>query len=183
MRRAAYLLLAADSSYPEDGKGQRTSMSAGNASTTWQYDARGCKTQAQYNVNGLTRTFGWSYDSGDRMTTMTYPSGEVVNTSYNDAWQATDLTGSLGDYYVTDANYNAAGQLERLAFNDNATNQWWDYDPATQRLLNLSVDDTNPDNGVFLDLGYTYDAAGNITTITIGCGTRSSASRMTNATG
>ena len=76
--------------------------------------------------------------------------------------------------FVTNIDYNAKGQRERIAYGNGATTTY-DYDPLTFRLTRLMT--TRPaglnglasqlftDPAVVQDLRYTYDPAGNITRI------------------
>ena len=63
--------------------------------------------------------------------------------------------------FVTDIDYNAKGQRERIAYG-NGVATTYAYDPLTFRLIRLH---TLRGNEALQDLSYTYDPAGNITHI------------------
>jgi RHS repeat-associated protein len=155
-----------------NGKGQRTAMSLGGASTAWQYDSRGRTTRADYSVLTLaTQTFQWTYDSADRITQITYPSsvafpsGEQVTYEYDPAWRPTRLHSVhyLVDY-VSNPHYTALDQPQDWTLG-NGLRQTWQYDSVMARLARLQVG-TAGSPASLSDRGYTYDAAGNVKTIT-----------------
>ena len=55
------------------------------------YDERSRQTSLSQTVAGTTLTMGMGYDSADRLTTQTYPGGEVVTTTYDAAGRALSL--------------------------------------------------------------------------------------------
>jgi hypothetical protein len=69
----------------------RTTLSRSGATTSWTYDARGRMDTATYTIPGLSgsRAFNWDHDSADRVTKLTYPSGEQVYATYDAAWRPT----------------------------------------------------------------------------------------------
>ncbi|MFZ1710459.1 MAG: RHS repeat domain-containing protein, partial [Anaerolineae bacterium] len=88
-------------------------MSDTSGITSWVYDARGRLVQESKYVNGTgggTFMTQWSYDSADRMTSLTYPDGEVVNYTY--AAQGLVKTAIGKNTYVGDTAYNVLGQVE-----------------------------------------------------------------------
>ncbi|KAB8145948.1 hypothetical protein F8S13_02405 [Chloroflexia bacterium SDU3-3] len=149
------------------GKGQRLSMETiGGERTDWQYDARGRKTGATHTIDGQTTSFGWAYDSGDRLTNITYPSvngaaPEVVTYGYDAGWRPISLQSnrSGAQPYVASTQYTAADATDQWTLGNGLT-QDWSYDPATLRLTHVQVGTSG-----ILDRSYTYDAVGNITTI------------------
>jgi RHS repeat-associated protein len=155
-----------------NGKGQRTSISVpSGASATFTYDARGRKTGATHTAPGLTgtRIFGWGYDSGDRLTTLTYPAvggvTEQLTYSYDGAWRPTQVCSnrSGAPCYAELATYTALSQPEQWTL-DNGLLQDWVYSSPMQRLAQLKVGGGAPAS-VF-DRSYGYDNVGNVTAIT-----------------
>ena len=67
-----------------------------------------------------------------------------------------------GTTFVTDIDYNAKGQRELIEYG-NGVRTTYDYDPLTFRLIDLKT--TRDSDGDLQDLCYTYDPAGNITSI------------------
>ncbi len=91
------------------------------------YDALGrVQGQHQYHKNaadtdwGNVYTTSRTYDLASHVKSQTYPSGRVVNYSYNTAEQLTNFSGNLGDgttrTYVSSATYNPAGLKEREGY-------------------------------------------------------------------
>ncbi len=64
--------------------------------------------------------------------------------------------------FVTNIDYNAKGQREKIEYG-NGAQTIYDYDPLTFRLTNLKT--TRATSSQLQDLFYTYDPAGNITSI------------------
>ncbi|MCC6627964.1 MAG: hypothetical protein IT340_11245, partial [Chloroflexi bacterium] len=73
---------------PPVGRGRRTVAATSAAARTGSHDARGRVSDTDHHVNlpGGGAVYGHvahTDDSADRLTTTTYPSGEVVTTSYD----------------------------------------------------------------------------------------------------
>ena len=82
--------------------------------------------QTQYYRDAADTTWGTAYttsrtyDLASNVKSQTYPSGRVVNYTYNAASQLSDFTGNLGDgtsrNYATGIKYNERGQMMRETF-------------------------------------------------------------------
>ncbi|MFL5800699.1 MAG: polymorphic toxin-type HINT domain-containing protein [Roseiflexaceae bacterium] len=151
------------------GIGQRTAMSVpSGASSSWEYDARGRKTEATHTIpvgaTNYTRVFGWAYDSADRISSVTYPTvggtTEVVSYVYDAAWRPRSACTSRGGCYVSSATYTALDQPDQWTFG-NTLVQDWVYSSPTQRMQQLLVGA----NGSVFNRSYTYDNGGNVQTI------------------
>lgn len=102
---------------------------------------------------------------------------ETLTHRYNSAGLQTELSGA--SKYLLAANYTALGQVGEFQLGTSAaegTKRVFltrTYEEGTGRLLNAAVDDQT--RGPVQDLAYTYDQAGNVTSITdnadIGTGT------------
>jgi len=120
-----------------------------------------------------------TFDALNRPVTLTTPDDTVIRPSYNEAnlleTLAVNLQGTVtATVFVTDIDYDAKGQRERIEYGNGATTNH-DYDPLTFRLTRLIT--ARPANlngvatqifksaGTVQDLRYTYDPAGNITRI------------------
>ena len=109
--------------------GQRTSMSVPGGASSWSYDARGRKISATDSIPGLagTRSFGWAYDSADRLTTLTYPSlgglSEHLTYSYDAAWRPSSLCSDPTGHpcYVNGASYTALDQPDGWSLGNSLT--------------------------------------------------------------
>ena len=147
-----------------DGRGQRTTTMNTNTGTRHAFDERGRRVSTTATVAGLSesRVFEWTYDSADRVQTMTYPAlpgnaaREQVTYTYDAAWRQIGLGGLAT--YAQNATYTALDQPLTTPLG-NGTTQAWTYDPVMQRLQASTVG-----NGA-LDRSYTYDNVGNVTTI------------------
>jgi YD repeat-containing protein len=100
------------------------------ARVAWEYDARGRVTREWRTVMGVitgTQT-RYGYDALDRVITTSYPSGEVVTTTYDAGGRPSGLTTSLTPgTYASGAVYNALGHLTWLNLGNGLTqhsNYW-----------------------------------------------------------
>jgi RHS repeat-associated protein len=155
------------------GKGKRTGMSdALSGTATWFYgDNRGRLTKETRTFSGYNNIFGpyvteWAYDSGDQMTSMTYPYGEVVNYTYRPQMAVNTVIGN--STYVQDTQYDAAGRTVLRTLGANQQITWYNYNswttqggrlkemrsgtPGTYATANPSIQ----------YLEYDYDAVGNV---------------------
>ncbi len=93
-------------------------------------------------------------------------SAETVSTQYDSANMPSLMTGSIGfGVYVARADYDAFGNptAQDLGSTKGAVvTQAWD--PVTGRLTRVAVDREDID-GTEIDLNYTYDPAGNVTSV------------------
>jgi len=145
------------------GRGQRTGMTYPGGTATYHYDRRGRVTEERRTFEGLgTYTTRYTHDAMDRVTTLTYPDGEVVAQTYNVAGQPATLTGA--DAYVKGTTYNALGQLEALDLGNDLTTHYDYFDAAgNHRLERIRVQEDG--GATHFDLAYGYDDVGNVTSI------------------
>jgi RHS repeat-associated protein len=111
-------------------------------------------------------TTSYVYDSFGRMKTLTYPDGEVLSYSYDAGGEVRRAVGRKAGStyeYVRRLEYNTFGQRAFLELGNGTTTQWA-YRDDNRRLL--SVKSVLPAGKLFQNLGYTYDAVGNIKTLT-----------------
>ncbi|MDQ5824344.1 MAG: NBR1-Ig-like domain-containing protein [Chloroflexota bacterium] len=147
--------------------GQRTTMAryAANghevAAAWFNYNARGRQAKVDYRTGQLSatlRTFTWAYDSADRVTNMTYPTGEAVTYTYDAAWRQTSVCGTT--CYASGAQYTALDQPKSFTLG-NGLVQGYEYEGVMQRLWKLKVGTTaNPTS--ISNRTYGYDAVGNV---------------------
>jgi YD repeat-containing protein len=154
-----------------NGVGHRTSMTDASGSTTaWTYDARGRVIQETKNIPGFTPFLtSWTYNLANMPITMTYPDGEVLNYTYNSQMLLNSMSGI--NSYITSSNYDDVGRMTNRQLGNGLTQtySYYQWDEAALvdnqsiaqggRLKSTSV-------GTIQSLGYIYDAAGNIRTIT-----------------
>ncbi len=113
-----------------------------------------------------TRTFEtqFSYDSWNRMQTITYPDSEQVDYYYNLGGNLREVKNSEFKY-IEDIKYDHYEQRVYLKYG-NGTESHYTYSPELQRLYTLDVLDSNSQN--LLKNVYEYDKAGNVTGVVNG---------------
>ncbi|WP_409071735.1 SpvB/TcaC N-terminal domain-containing protein [Burkholderia ubonensis] len=126
-----------------------------------------------------TFTSSTTFDALNRPLTVTSPDGSVYRPTFNEANLLdkvdVELRGAgAATAFVTNIDYNAKGQREKIDYKNGATTTY-EYDPLTFRLSRLKT--TRPANtdatasqlfntsSVVQDLHYSYDPVGNITRI------------------
>lgn len=115
--------------------------------------------------------FNQKFNLDDTVQSNGYPAAgglqsEAVSYTYDTLQRAIRATGSLASY-VTNTLYSDAGQLDQLELGTTSGKHVWEtysYEYGTRRLAEARVDRENV-AGVDRDAQYTYDDAGNITTI------------------
>ncbi len=141
--------------------GRLTSVVDRSGTASYAYDQNGRTVSTTKTVDSVAYTVDTSYDSMDRIKTVTYPDEAVATYSYD----ATVLAHVAGDDTVTFSGFNAMGQPGLAAYGNGAGTTYV-YDPLNSRLA--SINTTGPE-GALQDLEYGYDAVGNITSIQDGC--------------
>jgi RHS repeat-associated protein len=157
------------------------------------YDARGRRLDVRrtIEVDGTSRgaRFRYQYDDNDRVTTMTYPDGEIVHTEYDDAGQPIALYNTAGTFYVTDARYDLLGRPTAIQ-HANGVVDTRTYGGAADRhrlrgvrsargstalldlrfpqysargLLQVVADDRNPSGALSNAAAFGYDGLGRLT--------------------
>jgi RHS repeat-associated protein len=147
------------------GEGRPAETADTYSRLTWVYDARGRVLTETRTITGTgTYVTGFAYDAMDRVITTTYPTGEQVINTYNDAGQLSQVRGQNGAVtYASGLNYNALGQPTTVLLG-NGVQTTNNYHSQNGRLLGtVSADIPAPPA---LSLAYQYDLAGNVTRIT-----------------
>jgi RHS repeat-associated protein len=115
------------------------------------------------NIPTRTFTTSFDYDSWNRVNTITYPDGEVVNHEYNLGGNLVKMSGTVegSPYdYIARIDYDYFEQRTYLLYG-NGTDMVYDYTPALRRLNTMVARTSSQQN--FLDNTYKYDKVGNIT--------------------
>jgi RHS repeat-associated protein len=158
------------------GRGRRTGMSDASGSTTWQYDLRGrVERETKTITGGGTFKTQWGYDNLDHVAWMQYPNGngggvgEVVTYSYLPQGTVNTLSGT--SQYVQGTAYDAAGRIVRRQYGASpALTTQYTYFPWTtpngQGRLQVLQTGTASTYDSLQKLAYTYDAVGNVMSIT-----------------
>jgi RHS repeat-associated protein len=123
--------------------GRLTQMTDPSGSETYTYNSMGWITQLQKNISGTTYTMGYQYNTEGDLTTIIYPSGRVVQHSYNQLGQlcevapTTSACGNSSTPYATGYIYNAAGQLTGFNYG-NGVAASLGYSASRSQLSSLS---------------------------------------------
>jgi RHS repeat-associated protein len=112
----------------------------------------------------MALTYVWeaSYDSWNRLQTMTYPDGEILDYGYNEAGKLSHLTGKRGreDYQYVDAVGYDKFEARSYMKLGNGTEHTYRYEADRRRLKNMTAGGATA--GTFMDNEYHYDAVDNI---------------------
>ena len=149
-------------SYAYDAAGNMTRVQNHNGSVVeLAYDALNRVTQSKQTLpGGYQAIIGYGYDANGNRTSMTTPWGNF-SYNYDDLNRLTRLTNPQGR--VFEFQYDAAGRRTRLTY-PNGIETAYEYDAAGQ-VLSINHHRT-ADQGVVAFSSYTYDAAGNRTSMT-----------------
>jgi len=121
---------------------------ADGTKSEYSYDARGNLLSAA-NPSGTT---GYTYNSRDELTQVDCPGGKWLKFTYDDAGRRSTSLDQLG--HKLNYSYDAAGRLERMTDETNATVVEYVYDAAGR------VSRKTLGNGTYTT--YTYDSAGQL---------------------
>ncbi|MDZ7363651.1 MAG: toxin [candidate division KSB1 bacterium] len=110
-----------------------------------------------------------TYDAHNRPVALTSPDASMIYLVYNEANLLERLDVKLrgadaAKPFITDIDYNARGQRQSITYG-NKTKTSYTYDPLTFRLTHL---ETLRGESALQDFQYTYDPAGNITSVVDG---------------
>jgi RHS repeat-associated protein len=166
------------SSATNSGIGRRTGMNDASGSTAWEYDLRGrliheAKTviDPQGNLSLGTYNTYWSYNSDDSVRQMVYPNQETVNIAYHPQGTPSSLytilsqeTSDVTYRYAADLAYDGAGRLVNVQLGNGVNRDFTFYPWSNQggRLQGMTAQKSGP---YLQNMGYTYDANGNILSI------------------
>jgi YD repeat-containing protein len=130
------------------------------AATAYNYDARGRLISETKRIEETNYVTQFVYDAAGRQREITYPDGEKVAYTYNEAGQLASVSGN--DTYLASAKYDLRGQPEEEVLG-NQTKNVYTYEPQTHRLDTKTVKDKNGTDIWSQNLD--YDPVGNITSI------------------
>lgn len=142
-----------------DARGNLLTAVDSNSSVSFSYDSSDRLTRVSY---GPGRFVEYTYDSSNRRTRMVDGSGFAVNYAYDAQGRLERLTDGAGATIVQ-YTYDDRGRVTRED-NGNHTFSTFTYDAAGQltHLVNYAADGTTVNSR----FDYTYDAAGNRTSVT-----------------
>ena len=153
------------------GKGQRTGMTDALGTTSYKYDYHGRLLEEKRTVDSVDYTTQFAYDGADRVTTTTYPTGEVVTNGYNGRGLPYTLSGGVAGNLVTGTLYNNLGSITEINLGNGlrTTFGYWDvggsYDTSGGYYGRLWEIKTLPQAGgtAIQDVRHTWDAGGSLT--------------------
>ena len=135
-------------------------------SRSYEYDARGRTIRENMSIDGHEWATAIGYDDADRVTSTTYPDGEVVSTTYDARGYVRTVTGH--DRYVVGAAYTDYGMPAELSYG-NGTHLAYSYydndasDPLSGSAYSYRLRTVLARGGnVDLSLEYQYDKTGNV---------------------
>lgn len=123
--------------------GRITQVSDSSGSETSSYDKMGNVLSLQKTVGTTTYTTGYSYNAAGGLTQVVYPSGRVVQQSYNAVGQLCEVAplttgcGTSTSPYGTGYTYSAAGQVTGFNYG-NGVAASFAYSPNRSQLVGLS---------------------------------------------
>jgi len=139
----------------------------GSGEKVFCYDRRGREIERYLKIPGddVTRRLTTSYDSADRVTTISYPSTRPFTILYQynigGLLEKVKQDGGENQVFLSDIDYNEKGQITDLNFG-NGDHTEYTYSNANGRLSRIL---TTGIDGKLQDLSYSYDSVGNITFI------------------
>ncbi|GEM_PF-1026701 len=170
--------------------GKLTGITDGSGSSRFAYDEFGRLISESKTIEGKAYTIRRTYDLLGRLTTLTYPDGDIATYTYNpqgglETIQLQSIVNSPQSI-VNNIDYNSAGQITRIEYGNGVVTDYT-YNPQTLRLSELVT--RNSSLGTLQDFSYDFDPLGNVAGITDAVHTGSQAfeydalNRLTRATG
>ena len=134
--------------------GRLSRITDGAGELTYTYDIEGRVISTSRTIDETTYISSTNYDLLGRITSITYPDGEVVNYTYD---TNSGLLESVTSY-ASNIIYNAKGQMKSLSYgNGTSTTYTYGQDELLSRIY------TTNSNSTLQDLNYTFDKNGNLT--------------------
>lgn len=148
------------------GTGRRTGMTDGSGTMAWKYDTRGRLVQETRTVDSVNYSTSYTYDSADRLLTITYPTSEVVTSTYNGRGLPYSISGSVAGSLVSSTLYNQLGQVNRINLGNGtySTFTYYGLDNSSGYYGKpWQTKTTKATAGDRQSLTYTWDANSNLT--------------------
>jgi|GEM_PF-1811453 RHS repeat-associated protein len=142
----------------QNNNGRLSSITDGLGSETYTYDLLGRTTQLQKVINGNTYPIGYGYNAAGEPTSISYPSGRVVQQSFDGIGRLCEIapqtTGcaTATSPYATAYNYNAASETTGFNFGNGVIA---DMGYSPDRLQNIQLSYTKGTQTLF-GLNYFY---------------------------
>jgi len=151
----------------ENGRGRLTSMTDPTGTTVYHYDIQRRVVREVQTILGVSYTKRYQYDLAGNLTSITYPSGRVVTSFYNNRNRPTVVNATLASIQTVASaiTYDPTGNPTSLTFG-NGLVPTVGYD-GVNRVSALAIPGITT-------LTYAYDQVGNILSITDGVNAGSS---------
>ena len=147
--------------YPGD---RRTGMSDASGTTAWSYDPVGHIITERRTNGTVTDNTSYTYNVDGSTASITYPSGRVINYTYNNAQQAVsvvDATSSTN--YITGATYAPHGALASAVHGQVSGGFAGITESYTyNNRLQIATHAASSSNGTVLSHTYSYDLGGGV---------------------
>lgn len=127
----------------QNNNGRLQQILDGLGSETYSYDLLGRATQLQKVINGTTYNIGYGYNLAGELTSLTYPSGHVVQQSFDAIGRLCEIApltagcGSAASPYATGYAYNPAFEATGLNFG-NSVNATFGFSADRLQMTSLS---------------------------------------------
>ncbi len=127
----------------QNNNGRLQQVLDGLGSETYIYDSLGRATQLQKVISGTTYNIGYGYNLSGELTSLTYPSGHVVQQSFDAIGRLCEIApqttgcGTATSPYATGFSYNAAFESTGLNFG-NGVNAAFGFSPDRLQMTSLS---------------------------------------------
>lgn len=139
-----------------------------SGSTGYVYDARGNTVAVYTAIDDVNYPVGYTYDPADRISSITYPSGRIVDYSLDNLGRVSAIStrlaaGSQTDAVVSSVDYEPFGPVKSFTY-ANGIQQAVDYDLDGRVAAIEAMDATGASAGIH-KVRYGYDLVDNITSI------------------
>jgi RHS repeat-associated protein len=145
-----------------NSKGRLTKVSSSVSVTNYAaYDALGRVTSSSQQTNGQTYSLSYEYDLAGNLTREIYPSGRLIEHSFDAAGRIASVTGhkvNADTLYASQLSYTAHGAVASLKLgNSTAGNERWEHTTFNSRLQPTEIGLGNmPGSSSLLKLEYRY---------------------------
>ncbi len=137
------------------GIGQLTSVTDQSGSVASMYDGRGRVTKQTRTVLGISATTSVVFDGQDRIESVTYPDGEVVEYTYKKDGLLNSFGSSDRTYYSA-IDYDLFNRPERIVHGNGVTDTRSFYGP--EESFRLAGIQSTKGASSYLNLGYEYNS-------------------------
>ncbi|AWV07645.1 type IV secretion protein Rhs [Lysobacter maris] len=148
--------------------GRLSRMSDGSGHTDYCYDRFGQLVRKIQVTNGQSFTLRYAYTQAGQLSLMTYPDGTEVDYVRDGQGRTSEIgvtaPGGSREVLLSNASWYPSGPVGAWTFGNGRTlSRTLDLDYRPQSIL--STDTGSPTSGGGLDLGFRFDAVGNLTSL------------------